>query len=979
MRVDGVPNTFAARDRAVLAALAMFPGVTVTTDRLADAIWGERRPVSWNKVIPGCVMRLRRALGARAIETTRNGYRLAVEADAVDVQRFERLVTRGHELLEGAEPGRAADLIGEALAIWRGAAFIDLEDWEPRVAEARRLEEIRLEAQEEFVEACQRSGRHHEVLALAQSMVRAMPFRERRWALLAGAQYRAGRQTDALRTLHEARTMLAAELGVDPGPGLVELEHAILRHDPLLAARSDRPLLGDVGAGPVVRPTTDRRGARPHSRANLPTPATTLIDRDDRLAVAMRLVEDHRLVTLTGTGGVGKSRLAVEVGRRCLDQFDWGVWLVELAPVASADSVVAALASTLSVPPQQGLTLVESIVDWFRGRDMLLIVDNCEHVRDPVRHLTAVLLAECPTVKIVATSREPLGLGGEHVYRVNLLNPQVEGVTLFLERAVAADSSFVVSDAEEGTVATICGRLDGLPLAIELAAARVRSMAPVDLLARLDDRFRLLRGVGGNDHHATLWATVEWSYQLLAERERAIFARLSVFAGSFDLAAVEAICATGTIDGSEVVDSLSILVDKSMVLVERSSEGTRYQMLETLRLFGEARLRADATTATVREQHLRHYVEVAVRADNILHSSRQVTGAAIFDNEWANLRKAHEWAILTSNLSLAERLILACRVYSVTRLRREHGDWVEKTIALGTEDHPPSPDTFAQGAFWAFSVEDYSRTRELLARGIDLAASMDDPSVALCLTYIGRNEYERTPDPFQNLEAIAPKLDLDREWWVLTYLANSATQFESSSEQAHVSRLVEAAERIRAPLLTVAAMSLLGRLSIMRKPPDYTGALDLYRRALAPARQCGDLIECECLRSIALASVGLHPDSAIEACRQGLVNAFEIRCWFQVWNVLESIGLAFALTDQAEAASVVIGNLEAHHPLFGPVGIEHELGFRSRVLDIIRPHPRVEQWMARGAAMDRYQIVEFAVDELGLGTRSVQQVGDGSG
>ena len=963
MCVDGDPNIFPARDRAVLAALAMCPGTAVTADRLADAMWGEHRPVSWSKVIPGCVMRLRRALGASAIETTRNGYRLTLEADAVDVQRFVRLATSGHELLEGGESARAADLIGEALAMWRGAAFIDLNDWEPRVAEARRLEEIRFDAQEEFVEACQRAGRHREVLAFAQWLVTEMPFRERRWALLAGAQYRAGRQTDALRTLHDARTMLAAELGVDPGSELVELEHAILRHDPALAARNDRPLLGDVDGASVDTPGSDERIARAHSRTNLPTPATSLIDRDDRLTVAMRLVENCRFVTLTGTGGVGKTRLAVELGWACLDQFPSGVWVVELAPVMNADSVVAAVAATLSIPPQQGLTFVESIVDWFRGRELLLIIDNCEHVLDAVRHLLKVVLARCPTLKVIATSREFLGLAGERVHHVDVLQPDSDGVALFLERAAAVDSTFVPSRVDQDAIADICRRLDGLPLAIELAAARVHSMAPIDLLARLDDRFELLRrGTRlGDDHHETLRATVEWSYQLLTEQERAVFDRLSVFSGSFDLRAAEMVCAD-TVEESDVFELLANLVDKSMILIQRGSGGTRYDLLETLRQFGGERLRARDQTAVARERHLCHYVDVAEQADTLFRSSGEVIGAATFSREWDNLRSAHEWAILTLNLALAERLILSSFMHAVSRMQFEHGDWAEGTIALSTSQRQPSPYTFAQGAHWAFANENMARAAELLVRGIDVAVDMTDPGVAQCLVNLDPGDDPRVPDPLRQLEIAATKLDLDREWWLLIYLPDAAAQYDPASEPVHVARLVEAAERIGAPKLRVGAALALAHLSIMRKPPDFAAALDLYAPALVTARQSGDQVsEGDCLRSIALATVGLHADEAIEACREALISLYDIRYWYRIWQLFESIGLALASTGHIEVATILTGHLEAHH---SPFGNEHQLGFRARSLAIVQADPQIHEWMARGAAMDRHQIVEFALAAL---------------
>jgi predicted ATPase/class 3 adenylate cyclase len=735
---------------------------------------------------------------------------------------------------------------------------------------------------------------------------------------------------------------------------------------PLKGLSQDEPAFVIAGPGLIEQGTPLEAGfeERTPPRHNLPLRATPLIDSGDRLGSVQELVLNHRLVTLSGAGGVGKTRLAVELGWSCLDQFDAGAWLVELVPVTNADTVVAAVASTLSIRQQRGLTVIESMVDWFHGRELILIVDNCEHVLDAVRQLVGVLLARCPTVKVVATSREPLGLAGEHVYSVNVLSPEVDGVALFLDRAVSADSSFSSSGAERDSVVDICRRLDGLPLAIELAAARVRSIAPVDLLARLDDRFKLLRsGIGqGMGRHEALRTTVEWSYQLLTEPERALFARLSVFAGGFDLRAAEMVCAGGTIDDCDVADLLSSLVDKSMVVVERHPGRTRYKVLETLRQFGEEQLR-DAAASDARKRHLRHYLDVAEEADTLFRSAHQVIGAAIFEWEWDNLRIAHESAVAVGDLAQAERLINASYQHAQSVNRVEHGNWAERAIALGTPDRPPSPDTFAIAALWAFSIENAASAEELLLRGVDLALGTDSPGAVLCWAMIDPGEHSGVPDPFARLEAAAAKLDLDREWWVLILLADKAWAAPGSEiRSAHVARLVETADRVRAPTLMAAAALERGHSFISQRPSNFAAALALYTTTLDTVRQCGDLLnEGEALRSIALATVGLHPDGAIETCRNALIKLHEIRYWYRIWHLFESIGLSLAMTGDVEAASVIVGNLEAHHP---PFGYEHNLGFRDRALEIVRRHAQVEEWMARGAAMDRYEIIEHALAAL---------------
>ena len=556
-------------------------------------------------------------------------------------------------------------------------------------------------------------------------------------------------------------------------------------------------------------------------------------------------MQNHRLVTLTGPGGVGKTRMALELGRSMLDRFDAGVWFIELTPLTQSDDVVAVVSSTLLIPAQSSLTPIESIVDWMREREMLLIVDNCEHVLDGVRALLAVLVSRCPTLNIVATSREPIGVAGERVHSVDGLDADVDGARLFLDRAEAADSSFRATEVELGAITEICRIVDGLPLAIELAAARVRSMGPVDLLSRLDDRFRLLRGgLGdGTGHHESLEATVAWSYQLLNEQERATLDRCSVFAGSFDAAAVAAICVPDTVDELEVLRSL---VDKSLVIAERHPDGTRYRLLETIRWFADARLREAGKAAEGRDRHLAHYVEVAERLDDLYRGARQVTASRYFDQEWDNLRAAHEWAVETSDLTMAERVVSACRLDAIMRLHYEHREWVERTIALETDDRHPQSATFAQASWWVDVIDDdQDRRQQLLHRALQLAAPFDDPIAALALTRtFDGDDDDLVPDPLAALELVSAKMDLDREWWVLELLA------DRTLDPRHLARLASTAERVRAPVLMVTAARLLGQHALTRDPPEIAAALDHLQRGLGLARLCGDpASEADCLRA----------------------------------------------------------------------------------------------------------------------------------
>ncbi len=344
-------------------------------------------------------------------------------------------------------------------------------------------------------------------------------------------------------------------------------------------------------------------------------------------------------MTLTGPGGVGKTRLAIEMAWSWLDEFPDGAWLIDLAPVADPGAVAAAVATTLSVRPQEGMSTVESVVDWLRGRRLLLVVDNCEHVLGPVSELVRAIVSGVTSVTILATSREPLGVPGERVVAVPSLGP-ADAVSLFCNRAEAANETVRFDDADLAAVTELCARLDGIPLAIELAAARIRSLTARDLLARLDDRFRLLRGSGrgGLERHQTLRATVAWSYQLLADNERLLFDRLSVFAGGFDLRAVEAVCADDAIDVDDVFDLLDSLVDKSMITVDRSGDTARYRLLETLRQYGEERLGDRDETAELLDRHLAHFLQVAEQTGPLVLSSRQREAQSVFGHDWDNLR-----------------------------------------------------------------------------------------------------------------------------------------------------------------------------------------------------------------------------------------------------------------------------------------------------------------------------------------------------
>jgi hypothetical protein len=332
----------------------------------------------------------------------------------------------------------------------------------------------------------------------------------------------------------------------------------------------------------------------------------------------------------------------------------------------------------------------------------------------------------------------------------------------------------------------------------------------------------------------------------------------------------------------------------------------------------------------------------------------QVTASQSFDQEWDNLRAAHEWAVLTSDLTMAERVASACRLYAILRLRYEHREWVERTIALETDERQPQSATFAQAAWWVDVIDDDTdRKKQLLHRALQLAAPFDEPIAALALTHTFDGHDDLVQDPLAALELVAAKMDLDREWWVQEMLA------DRTKNPQHLARLASIAERVRAPSLMIIAARLLGQTALTSEPPGFDVALDHIERGLELARSSSDPVsEADCLRAVALVHALREPRLAMPACQDALISAYDARYWERIWQLFESVGLALAETGRLEAAAVVIGNLEAHHP---PYGMEHNFGFSTRTLDIVHTHPSADAWMARGAAMDRHQIVEFAL------------------
>ncbi|MFD1940471.1 BTAD domain-containing putative transcriptional regulator [Nonomuraea mangrovi] len=612
---DGSPvRVPEAKVRALLVDLLVHEGRPVPMDRLIDDLWGGRPSSNPAGTLQARVSQLRRALGGpETVVREPAGYRLA--GAEVDAEEFTALVARARE----GTPEARAGLLADALALWRGSAYADHADAPFVAAAAARLEEARLAALEDQAEVRLALGEPVEL----GTLVLRHPLRERLRGLHMRALYRGGRQSEALENYAEVRERLADELGVDPGRELAALYEAILRQDPSL----------DPARVPGVR---------------LPLPLTELIGREDAVAEVRALLDAGRLVTLTGPGGVGKTRLAMETAGRLED-----VRLVELA--ATTDPVQAVIEALGVRDDGASAGPVERLVTALRDKRLLLVMDNCEHVIDGTAGLVSTLLRAAGGLRVLATSREPLAVQGERVWPVPPLEIE-QGVRLFAARAVAADPGFALDDGNAATVATIVERLDGLPLALELAATRVRALGVRELAARLDDRFRVLgagrRGAPGRQQ--TLRAVIDWSWELLSEPERVVLRRLAVHADGCLLEAAERVCAQ---PGVDVLGTLAQLVDRSLV-----SPGPRYRLLETVRAYGLERLAEAGEALELRERHAAYYTELAERAE--LRESGQGEWLRRLDAEGANLRLALE------SESHALRLVNALGWYWFLRGRR---------------------------------------------------------------------------------------------------------------------------------------------------------------------------------------------------------------------------------------------------------------------------------------------------------------------
>jgi predicted ATPase/DNA-binding SARP family transcriptional activator len=693
-------RTPTGRPRELLALLALEAGRVVATERLIDGLWGEALPANPDNALQQQVHQLRKTLqaadGAGSVETVRGGYRLDAPADAVDAHRFEQLVADGRRALAAGDAEAAVTAFTTALALWRGEPLAGIDTPWARAA-ARRYEELRLTAWEDRVEAELVLGRHPSVIAELEDLVHAEPLRERLRGQLVLALAGTGRQADALRVYTEGRELLAEELGIDPSPQLQRI------HADVLAQRV--PMAQQAPAVGLVPPPA------------LPSPASSFVGREEELQRLGELVASERLVTIVGPGGAGKTRVAIEVARAAADDVpDRPVHFVELAPLTEPTAVAATLADGIGVAGSKDVPVDDALRAALAAGPALLVLDNCEHLLTGLSPRVHDLVAQCPRLQVLATSREPLGIDGEVVWPLPTLGvPSAGGgsradserapaVRLFLDRAREVAPDLDLGDQELTDVARIVRHLDGLPLAIELAAARMRVLSVEEIAARLHDRFRLLSGGrrSGPDRHRGLWDTLEWSWGLLHEAEQRAWMAAAVPVGPFPASLLGDLLTAVDAD-LDALDAVTALCDRSLLNVhDRSGNPTRYRMLETLREFGAQRLAEAGLDAAARAAHAQAVEDTIAATDHITTATWDVDLAA--QRRWLpEARAALRWRVARGDRVGVQRLAAGLGwLWYLTALAPEGMRWLD--VALGPIGAIDPDDVVPEAVFWAASL-----------------------------------------------------------------------------------------------------------------------------------------------------------------------------------------------------------------------------------------------------------------------------------
>ena len=851
----GVVGLGAQKHRSLLAALVLAGGRACSADALVDALWGQAPPPSAPKLLQVYVSQLRKALPAGlAVVTRSGGYALDLAGGSLDSERFERLLDEAGAALDADNPALAVSLADQALALWRGPAFADVAYEDFARGEAERLEELRLVARETRLDARLRLGEHAEALGELVALADEHPIREPVQGLAMLALYRSGRQVDALERFAALRRHLDEELGLEPGPRLRDLQRRILRHDAELEPAS----------------------ARETRIGSLPVPPNRLVGRVRELELLDRLLSrrEARLLVLTGAGGSGKTRLALEAARRAAPSFANGAALVELAPLRDPELVAPTIAQALGLAEVAGEAAIDTLADALRERELLLVLDNAEHLRQAATRY-AELVARCPRLTLLVTSRAVLHVTGEHVFPVAPLDTAA-AIELFELRARARQPDFELTDANESEIREICLKVDCLPLAVELAAARMRVLTPEMVLQRLTEQVSFLAG-GPRDVPArqqTLRETLDWSYGLLSDEERELLARLSVFRGGATLGAVATVCLDG--DEARAVELVEGLADASLLLVRRPEGEARYGLLEAVRQYAAERLE-ELGAETSRRRHAEWFLALAERAEPELSGERQTRWFSLLELEHDNLRAALAFLVHASEGERALRLTVALsRFWYVRGHLGEARRHLEAVLPSATDQDP------------------------LLLRRAQTAGA----SIALL-----QGEYEASTAFAEGALASAHRAGEPR--FVANALSNLGAIVHAAGDVERAAAVLEDAVSLARDVgderILALALNNLGDLALATG--DYPRARPLFEESLEILRARGDtanIARSLFNRGAVDLMLGEHAAAATRF-REGLALAFDTDDKEDLAWCLEGLAAVAARERDGERASVLLG------------------------------------------------------------------------
>jgi predicted ATPase/DNA-binding SARP family transcriptional activator len=955
-----------ASQRRLLALLAIEAGQTLRPDYLADIL-----AIS-SGALRSTVSRLRRLIGPSTLITGPAGYQINAEVDAAT---FTGLVSQRHAT------ERLANL-DEALGLWHGVALDEFRHESWAAAEAARLDALHAMAIEDRAELLIDARRCDEAIASLEPHIVAFPLRDRARALLMRGLAQQGRQAEALRAFQAYRMHLAEEVGTEPSAEVRDLERRIA--DGSFDHELDHTPSGFSTPGAPIK----RRTPTPREiTGSVPVALTELLGREASVVEAIGLLDRCRLVSLTGYGGVGKTRVAIEVASRSRNRFDDGVWWVELAPLAEPSAVVHALASQVDTGPVSNLEPLAAVISAYADRNALFVLDNCEHLAVECERVVRTVLERCPRVSVLTTSRVPLGVSGEHLLIVEPLS--VDGdpaaspaVQLFVDRAQSSMASFELTESNVGAVVELCRRLDGLPLAIELAASRVRCMSPARILSRLPDRFKLLDTSHSteDDRHHSMLRTLQWSYELLTPNLQSLFDHLSVFAGSFDATAAEQVCASAATAAVEVADQLAHLVDHSMLSVtDVANDEVRYQLAETFREFGRDHLRYAEGLTDVEERFCEYWVQLAETARAGVRGVDEAAWRQAITNEISNLRAAHALLVERDEVDGALRIVIALYEYAFVGLRLEVGDWAAAAVAMEqASSHPLWADATAVAALMAWaggSPLEMERHLAVLDQRIDLASPSGHFLVefarGLLAAFRGRmdelcTQYDRCR------EIAAAEQDNYRLATISGQLA-FAHAFSGREDATDIAETgVAIGEALGNPSALATALWGLGTTLVSVDPRR---ALECLTRTSDLARNVGaTLIEITAESSV----VGIRDESALPVDELTyLLDRWKY--WHRAgptpphWHVCRKVAFALLRAGDYHSVAVMLG-AEGAAPLrlARPAGDERRIRRALDELDRRLGTDDATRLLSIGAAMDHDGLDRHVVDAL---RRAVATVG----